>query len=737
MIVTDFPGTSLSLKLLVVCGDALIKGAVIMFAVGLITTAMRKTSPATRHLVWAIALCGALVLPILSAAVPTLRLSLPPRITAVAHPTLAALDLRSPSLHAAAAAPEIAPVVAAHGDPAAVAPTAKTGSLAARTWHRMAHHWPLLLLSIWGLGAVAVGLAGLIGHWSVARRLARAQSISTGPIALLAGEICREIKLRRPTRFALDANLRIPLAHGIFRPCVLLPIAAESWPREKLRTVLLHELAHVARWDCATLFGGLIACTLHWPDPLAWWGWRRLRSECERACDDVVLRCATPPADYAENLLTIARSLHSPSRSLPLPATLAMARPSELKGRIAAILDDRRNRRPISVRLAVGMLIGGALAVASFAALHLQASPPLPRSHFNNKPTAAPEITAKVLNPDGSPAAGANAILIPAGQNATIYLTTSNQAQGDITTRTQADGRVNFEPQRGNYQIVLYDDSGSAVLSRSQMPKTGVIHLTKWGHIQGLLLFGTKPGANKKILAYSDVPLDSKPGNSYSGVSWWVTARTDSSGRFRISRFPAGKASVQMRISGPMAGESGALGCPVTVLPGKTVKVTLGGVGQTVEGRITVPQSLAAIHGWYFEMADAETKPLPWPMPASIKHGSDAQKSRWLKKVFATAAGKAFFARYQLWRRTQLHDYFFVINAVNAFTIHDVVPGTYIVTAYAVNPAVTVRQKFGSADQVIGTVDATFTVPPIPGGVTDVPLKIPPFKLVPLKVAKP
>ena len=465
MIANDFPGTSLSLELLAILGDVLIKGAVMMFAAGLITTAMRKTSAAARHLVWATALSGVLVLPILSAVVPTLRLPILPGVTAVGPASLSEMRRHSLSVHATAvrplpvgtvgvtadrhamprlhtapnmaAAPATPAIVAPHRDTAASAPTAKTGGLAAITLHRMANRWPMLLLAIWGIGVVAIGLAGLIGHLSVARRLARARTISTGPIAQLAGEIYRELKLRRPTRIALDENLRIPLAHGVFRPCVLLPTAAESWPREKLRTVLLHELAHVARWDCASLFCGLIACILHWPDPLVWWGWRRLRSECERACDDAVLRCATAPTDYAENLLAIARSLHSASLSLPLPATLAMARPSELQGRIAAILDDRKNRRPISVRLAVGMLIGGALVVASCAALHLQASPPLPPSPPNNKPAAAPApaprktMTLTVTDKQtGKPLAGVKVHAIIHDQAATTQYT---DAAGMVT----------------------------------------------------------------------------------------------------------------------------------------------------------------------------------------------------------------------------------------------------------------------------------------------------------------
>ena len=353
------------------------------------------------------------------------------------------------------------------------------------------------------------------------------------------------------------------------------------------------------------------------------------------------------------------------------------------------------------------------------------------------KLTPAPEITAKVLNPDGSVAVGAKAILIPAGHNATIYLTGFDETQSATTARIGADGQMNLVPQKGNYQIVIYDGSGSAVLSRSQMPKSGIIHLAKWGHIQGLLLFGTKPGADKKILAYRSIPMvPNHQTYHFTGASWWVTTRTDSAGRFRIPRFPAGKASVQMRISGPLVGSSGALVCPVTVLPGKTANVTLGGVGQTVEGRIIIPRSVAAIRDWYFEMGDADTRRPSWPMPFNIKHGTNAQRSHWFSKFFATAAGKAFLNHYQLWMRTKFHDYNFVIGADNTFTIRDVVPGIYNVTAVAVNPAVKVPQRFGYSYGTIGTVHATFTVPPIPGGVTDVPLIIPPLKLVPMKTAK-
>jgi hypothetical protein len=96
---------------------------------------------------------------------------------------------------------------------------------------------------------------------------------------------------------------------------------------------------------------------------------RRLRTESEHACDDLVLRSGAEPGEYAGLLLTLA---HAARREEGLPgAATAMARPLELESRLLAVLDTRVARDPLPrwmppVLAALGLLLSlpaAALAV--------------------------------------------------------------------------------------------------------------------------------------------------------------------------------------------------------------------------------------------------------------------------------------------------------------------------------------------------------------------------------------
>ena len=98
-----------------------------------------------------------------------------------------------------------------------------------------------------------------------------------------------------------------PLTWGTVSPVILLPEGALEWPEEHRRVVLRHELAHIARKDSLTQSVTGFICALYWFHPLVWMSERRLRAECERACDDRVVALGTPAAEYAWHLLEVAQ----------------------------------------------------------------------------------------------------------------------------------------------------------------------------------------------------------------------------------------------------------------------------------------------------------------------------------------------------------------------------------------------------------------------------------------------
>jgi TonB family protein len=196
-----------------------------------------------------------------------------------------------------------------------------------------------MLAAVWALGIVVVGaplVAGLVG---LRRLTSGAPDIGDARWLQLRDEIAMGLGVTRPVRL-LAADVAVG-TWGILRPRIVLPADAVAWDDDRARAVLSHELAHVRRGDWAVQLAADALRALFWFNPLAWIVSRRLRDEGERACDDVVLHTGMRDAAYATHLLDIARA----SRAATPAAAMAMARPSTLEGRIAAMLNPTIDRR--------------------------------------------------------------------------------------------------------------------------------------------------------------------------------------------------------------------------------------------------------------------------------------------------------------------------------------------------------------------------------------------------------
>ena len=192
----------------------------------------------------------------------------------------------------------------------------------------------------------------------------------------------------------------MPMTWGTLAPRILLPAEALSWPADRRRLVLLHELAHVARRDSLGRSAASLACALYWFHPGAWFAARRMRLEQECAADDRVLALGAPARGYALSLLDLARRIGETSRP---DHAAAMAGMCQLERRVVAITTPARRDQPGLAFLAAATVAASFVMLVTAAGVPVR---PLPsrsmrrrssRSVRRPEPAARPAIEAGTI----------------------------------------------------------------------------------------------------------------------------------------------------------------------------------------------------------------------------------------------------------------------------------------------------------------------------------------------------
>jgi beta-lactamase regulating signal transducer with metallopeptidase domain len=357
--------------------DSALKGTLLVAAAAIAAYLLRTRSAAARHAAWTAAVIGHLALPAVTLLAPAWRLPFlpaPPWLTpsaqrVVSTPT-SGTSTPAPTVTASQSGGTAAPTVGSTPEQSqsttpspAVQPSTSTapfriGGLS-------------LLAAFWITGAILVLLRLALGTVRVGKLARDGSRVIDGAWLSLAQRVAARLGINRPLTLLRGDRLGIPVTWGIVYPAVLLPPDAEEWPEERRRFVLVHEMAHIKRFDALTQLAAQIAVAIFWFDPLIWLAAHKMRVEREHACDDYVLRDGTKPSLYAGELLDMVRSLGTPAheRAAPAFAALAMARRSEFEGRMLSILDPALDRHTLDRRSTFLTAAGVALLILPLAAL--------------------------------------------------------------------------------------------------------------------------------------------------------------------------------------------------------------------------------------------------------------------------------------------------------------------------------------------------------------------------------
>lgn len=320
-----------------VAADVLLEGSVLLGMTWLVARVLAERSPAERHALWTTGFVLALLVPLGGRLLPQHSLGL----------------------------------VTLPGSPA------ETGTGWAATG----------FLVLWCAGALVL-LVRLGSHRiRVGRLTSRGRTADPGDLpARIARREARRMGIARRVDVIYTGELRLPVTWGVLRPVLLLPPEARAWTETRLRAVTVHELAHVRRWDALSQQLAEVVRALYWTNPLVWTARRRASRERESACDEEVLRRGMASAEYAGILMEMA-GRPGPVAAAEPEEGLALAAPSRLESRIAAVLEGRVAGRSVGAG-------GGALV--SCLVLVLLSAPLAVSSPVTPAPSRAPAVGTRL-----------------------------------------------------------------------------------------------------------------------------------------------------------------------------------------------------------------------------------------------------------------------------------------------------------------------------------------------------
>src|SRR5215472_15776905 len=234
--------------------------------------------------------------------------------------------------------------------------------------------WAMAVVGIWAVIAGCGLIRVAAGVWQLRRLRRNCRQLSPQMLGPELQEAIEKLRRSRQVSILISERVEVPGAIGFFHPAIVLPPwIVEDLAASELKFVILHELAHLERWDDWSNLAQKVVKELLFFHPGVWWIERKLSLDREMACDDAVLARAENARLYAECLTTVAEKSFLRRRYALVQA--AVDRVRQLSLRLASILDRDRPQTSHLWKPALPMVA----AFAVFCAFSVSWTPELVR----------------------------------------------------------------------------------------------------------------------------------------------------------------------------------------------------------------------------------------------------------------------------------------------------------------------------------------------------------------------
>ncbi len=370
--------------------DVTLQVTLLLLFSGMVLAAFPRLSAARRHFVQSSVLLLIPLLMLASLVVPGWRIPLPTVMQSV---------VSSPP-----------PATTVPADPFAPIPDSALSLTVSVSGSRPSSIWTMFWLGGAGLGTLAL----IVSARSLSRLQQSSRLVEEGRLQRCFLEEAEALQLHLPaSSLRMSAECQVPMTWGLKRKIILLPEQANDWSETRLRLVLRHELAHIARGDILVSLLTTLSALLLWFHPLVWLMFRASQRSREQACDDLALQRSGQAADdFAGELLSAVAALGGHSGRPWLPLALAMsvsANAKAMRGRLANLVQNGRGRHGFSGLQKAALLLpalGIAVGLAGLTACRKELTklPPqvLITSRFVRIPVDSPLLQEVGLTLDGS-----------------------------------------------------------------------------------------------------------------------------------------------------------------------------------------------------------------------------------------------------------------------------------------------------------------------------------------------